>query len=260
MADHNANKIIVQVQVEPTPAVTEPTQADNSVSWARAAETNNQLPNTPDEASPDARGTQTAGATPNAAAARPPITPMAAGSDVGQSKTALEELEQIELDDSILDLMAGEADDFEGVNLDFAAALLEDGGKEIAQHIAKTYIPEAEKVLPGRDYPELELGVDGLNLGDSDSDSEELPKKENTPAETTTPAQTHACKPTCTPNDVEMEEKGEPLHGQPGLRIEELRIEIKDVGLFRRRTGQPVWLRAYPWIKHSVVPSIKGKP
>ncbi len=37
-----------------------------------------------------------------------------------------------------------------------------------------------------------------------------------------------------------MKEKGEPLHDQHGLQIEERRIQIKDIGLFRRRTGQPV--------------------
>ncbi len=260
MADHNANKIVVQVQVKPTPTAAEPTQANSSAARSETAGTNNMLPNTPDEASPDAQGTRPDEATPNAVAAGPPIPPMATGSDEGLPKTALAELEQIELDDSILDLMPREADDFEGVNLDFATALLEDGGEEIARHIAETYNPEAEKVPPGQDYHELVLGVDGLNLGDSVSNSEEPPKKENTPAETTNPAKTPPCKPTSIPDDVEMEEKGEPLHDQPRLQIEERKIQIKDIGLFRRRTGQPVWLRAYPWIKHPAVPSIKGKP
>ncbi len=57
-----------------------------------------------------------------------------------------------------------------------------------------------------------------------------------------------------------MEEKGEPLHDQPGLWIGGRRIEIKDIFLVRRRTGQPVWLRAYPWVKHAAVPSIRVKP
>ncbi len=56
----------------------------------------------------------------------------------------------MELDDSILDLMPGEADDFEGVNLDFVAALLADGRKEIGQHITETYNPEAEKSLQAK--------------------------------------------------------------------------------------------------------------
>ncbi len=144
--------------------------------------------------------------------------------------------------------------------MDFAAALLEDIGEEIAQHIAETYNSEAEKVQPGQAYPELELGVDGLNLGDSDSDSEEPPKKEEAPAETPNTTATSAGKPTSTPDDVEMEKKGEPLHNQPSLRIEERRIKIKDIGLFRCKTSQPVWLRAYPWIEHPAVPSTKGKP
>ncbi len=99
-----------------------------------------------------------------------------------------------------------------------------------------------------------------MNLGDSDSDSEEPPKKESTPAVTTNPTITLACEPAPASDDVEMEEKGEPLHDQPGLQIEERKIRIQDVGLFRRRTCQPVCLRAYPWSEHPTVPSIKGKP
>ncbi len=57
-----------------------------------------------------------------------------------------------------------------------------------------------------------------------------------------------------------MGEKGEPLHDQLGLLIEERKIDIKDIGLFRHRTGQPVWLRAYPWVQQPSVPSIPGKP
>ena len=132
MADHNANKITVQVQVEPTPAVAEPTQADSSALRAEMAGTTSQQPTTSEEACPDARRTQPEGATPDAAASGPPGPPTATGSDMGLPTTALEDLEQMELDDSILDLMPGEADDFEGVNLEFAAALLEDGGEEIA--------------------------------------------------------------------------------------------------------------------------------
>ncbi len=37
----------------------------------------------------------------------PPIPPTAAGSDVGLPTTALEELKQMELDDSILDQISG---------------------------------------------------------------------------------------------------------------------------------------------------------
>ncbi len=138
MADHNANKITVQVQVEPIPEVAELTQADSSASRAGTAGADSQQPSTSTEAHPDARGTRPDGTTPDAITSGPPIPPMAAGSNEGLLKTALAELEQIELDDSLLDMVPGEVDDFEGVNLDFAAALLEDGGEEIAQHIAET--------------------------------------------------------------------------------------------------------------------------
>ena len=59
---------------------------------------------------------------------------------------------------------------------------------------------------------------------------------------------------------METEEKEEPLHDQPGLQIEEKKIQIRDIGLFLRRTGQPVWLWAYPWVKHPAVLSVPGKP
>ncbi len=80
------------------------------------------------------------------------------------------ELDLLALDDSILDLMPGEVDNFDGANLDFAAALLEDDGEETVQQITVAYNPEAETTPKSQDYPELELGVGGLELGDSDSD------------------------------------------------------------------------------------------
>ncbi len=245
MADHNANKITVRLQVEPTPG---------------AAETNNQQSTAAAEARPDAQRTQPEEATPEAAASGLPIPPPAADNNGGPPRAALAELEQIELDDSILDLMPGEVDDLAGVNMDFAAALLEDHGEKIAQHIAEVYNPGAEKAHPGQDYPELELGVDGLNLGDSDSGPEEPPKEEDTPAAPAAPAGTPTREPAPVSEEVEMEETGEPLHDQPGLQIEERKVQIKDIGLFRRRTGQPVWLRGYPWVKHPAVPSVPGKP
>ncbi len=76
----------------------------------------------------------------------------------------------------------------------------------------------------------------------------------------TAPAGTPARESAPDSEEVEMEEKGEPLHGQPGLQIEEKKIQIKDIGLFWRKPGQLVWLRAYPWVQHPAVPSIPGKP
>ncbi len=99
-----------------------------------------------------------------------------------------------------------------------------------------------------------------MNLGDSDSDPEEPPREENTFAAPTAPTGTPAREPAPVSEEMEMEEKGELLHDQPGLRMEERKIDIKDIGLFRRRTGQPVWLQAYPWVQHPSVPSIPGKP
>ncbi len=63
------------------------------------------------------------------------------------------------------------------------------------------------------------MGVDGLNLGESDS--EEPPQREGTLAKTMNPAGMPARGPTSTPDEIKMEERGEPLPKQPGLQIEE---------------------------------------
>ncbi len=242
MADHNANKITVRVQVESTP---------------EAPENSSQQPTASAKTRSEARRAQPERGTPDAVASGPPT---AADTNEGLQVAAPAELEPIELDDSILNLVPGEVDDFAEVNMDFAAALLEDDGEEIVQHIAETYNPGAEMAHPGQDYLELEIGVDSLNLGDSDSDPEEPPLEESTPAAPTAPAGTPAREPASVSEEVEMEEKGEPLHDQPGLQIEEKRIQIRDIGLFQRKTGQPVWLRAYPWVRHAAIPPVPGKP
>ena len=94
MADHNANKITVRVQVEPTPG---------------APETSSHQPTASAEACSEARRAQLERDTPDAVASGPPT---AADTNEGLRATAPAELEQIELDDSILDLVPGEVDDF----------------------------------------------------------------------------------------------------------------------------------------------------
>ena len=160
MADHNANKITVRVQVEST---------------LKAPEASSQQLTASAETRSEAQRAQPEKDTPEAVASGPPT---AADTSKGSQAATPAELETIELDDSILDLVPGEVDDIPEVNMDFAAALLEDDGEETAQHIAETYNPGAEKAHSGQDYPELEIGVDGLNLGDSDSDPEEPPREE----------------------------------------------------------------------------------
>ncbi len=142
------------------------------------------------------------------------------------------ELDLLDLDDRILDLMPREEDDIDGANLDFAAVLLEDDGEETVQHISETYNPEAETAPASQDYPELELGVGGLELRDSDSDTEEPPTWKSVPTKAVDPAKTPAHDPILTPDDAEMDERGEPLPAQPGLRIGERRIQIDGVGHF----------------------------
>ncbi len=83
---------------------------------------------------------------------------------------------------------------------------------------------------------------------------------ESIPAEAPSPAETPAHSLVSPPEEVEMSQQGEPLPNQPGLEIGERCVQIKAVGLFRRKTGQPVCLRAYPWIERPAVPPVEGKP
>ncbi len=56
-----------------------------------------------------------------------------------------------------------------------------------------------------------------------------------------------------------MIERGELLPLQPGLEIHDRQIHIRGVGLFRRWMGQPISLRAYPWVERPAVPLVEGK-
>ncbi len=60
--------------------------------------------------------------------------------------------------------------------------------------------------------------------------------------------------------DMEMIERGEPRPPQPGLEVSDCHIRIREVGLFRHRTGQHISLRAYPWVERPAIPLVEGKP
>ncbi len=75
MADQNANKITVHVEVEPTPATARPTQADSSATRAETTGTSRGQLATAEEVCSDARRTWPEEATPDADASGPPIPP-----------------------------------------------------------------------------------------------------------------------------------------------------------------------------------------
>ncbi len=260
MADQNANKIAVQAQVEPTPAAAKTPQPANPTTESGPKGTGTLSSSSPDKTNPDTTGTRPYGATPNADGPEPLTPPTAASTSAEPMESALTEPELWQLDYSILNLLPGEVDDFDRANLDFATALLEDNGEETAEQIAKTYNLEAGTAPESQDCPELELGVDGLDLEDSDSDLEEPPTWESVPAEAASPAKTPACDPVPPPEDMKMSKRDEPLPKQPSLKISDRRVQIKDVGLFRCKTGQPISLRAYPWVEQLPVPLVEGKP
>ncbi len=122
----------MRVQVESTPEV---------------PETSSQQPTASAETRSEARRAQPEKDTPKAVASGPP---MAADTSKGPQAATPAELESIELDDSILDFVPGEVDDFPEVNMDFAAALLEDNGEEIANTSPRRTTPGQRRPTPAR--------------------------------------------------------------------------------------------------------------
>ncbi len=115
-------------------------------------------------------------------------------------------LNDVDLDDTILDMLHREEDDFDGTNLDFAAVLLGDDGEETAEHIVKAYKPKAGAVPEGKDYPEREIGVGSLDLGgDSDSNPEEPSTQESASDEVPDPVETPAQDPASSSEDIRIQ-------------------------------------------------------
>ncbi len=144
------------------------------------------------------------------------------------------ELEDKDLDDAILDLLPGEEDEFDVVNIDFTTSLLEDDGEEMAKNIARTYNPKVGAPQEGQGYPELELGVSSLDLGrESDSNPKTPSRMESTSDAVSIPIKTPADGLTLPSGDVEMmTEQGKPLPPQPGLEVSDHHHQIQGVGLF----------------------------
>ena len=122
----------------------------------------------------------------------------------------------------------------------------------------ETYHPASDSPL---DVPTIELDFNQFELDGRGSGPETRSGPEEEPGE---PAiVTEAAESTTPPNTLEagaMEVGDESFSGQPGPQVEADGTKIQDVGLFRRDSGQPIWLRAYPYIRPKPAPLSSKRP
>ncbi len=145
-----------------------------------------------------------------------------------------------------------EEDDLYEINTDFVADLLQDGGEEALAQLVETYHPVTGSPL---DVSAIELDYNQFELDESGSGLEAGLGPEEEPGE---PAISAGALELI--HQPETEEAGaagmrdDSIPNQPGLRVGEAEVEIRDVGLFRRGSGQPIQLRAYPYIRPKPTP------
>ncbi len=144
------------------------------------------------------------------------------------------------------------------INTDFAADLLKDGGEEALTQLMETYHPASGSLL---DIPALELDFNEFELDETGSGPETRsgPEEESgepaigtAAAESATPP--NAAEARATKAGVESSSR------RPSPPEEGDETRIPDVGLFRRESGQPVWLRAYPYVRPKLAPPSRKRP
>ena len=151
-----------------------------------------------------------------------------------------------------------ETNDLYKINTEFAADLLKNGGEEALAQLMETYHPASEFPL---DVPVLELDFNQFELDETGSDPETRSGPEEESGE---PSVITAPAGSATPPDPAeagaTEAEAETSSRRPGPPEGEDGTRIPNVGLFRRESGQPVWLRAYPYVKPKPVPSSRKRP
>ncbi len=129
------------------------------------------------------------------------------------------------------------------INTEFVGDLLRDGGGEALAELVKTYTPMLGSSPDFPDAPEIEVDLEKLDQLDLEKDDS---NQEGVGDELTDAKKSELAE---SPDRDEMGEQGEPLPRQPGLRAWEQEIEIQNVGVFWQDSGQPIQLRAYPYVK-----------
>ncbi len=122
----------------------------------------------------------------------------------------------------------------------------------------ETYHPASGSPL---DVPAIELDYNQFELDESGSGQEAEAGPEEESSEPNVGAR--AVEPT-NQSGTDVARMSRVWNGsipsQPGLRVRETEVEIHDVGLFRRGSGQPIQLRAYPYVRPKSAPPSSKRP
>ncbi len=145
-----------------------------------------------------------------------------------------------------------ERDDLYEINTDFTADLLRDGGGEALAQLVETYNPTLGSPLDFQHVPVIELDYNQLELDESGSGQEAESGLEEESSEPTVGARERLWADQSARDTDEAgtsEVWSEPISHQPGIQMRETEIEIQGMGLFRHGSGQPIQLRAYPYVR-----------
>ncbi len=147
-------------------------------------------------------------------------------------------------------------DDLYDVNTDFAADLLKDGEGTVAQLI-ETYHPTSDSPI---DVPVLEVDYNQFDLDESGSGPEARTSPDKEPVRSAVMTEDPNSDSRADAPQTGASEAGGPSSHQPSPQMGTLYIEITGAGSFRRESGQPVWLRAYPNVKPAPAPLTNRRP
>ncbi len=151
-----------------------------------------------------------------------------------------------------------EVDDLYKVNTGFDTDLLKDGGDEAISQLMETYHLTSGSLS---DIPAIELDFNQFELDKTGSSPETMSGPEEEPGEpVTTTAPSGSATPPAPAGTGAVEAEIKTLSRRPEPQGREDEIRIPNVGAFRRESGQPIWLRAYPYIRPEPVPASRKRP
>ncbi len=146
-------------------------------------------------------------------------------------------------------------DDLYEINSDFSEDLLWDGGGEALAELVKMYSATVGSSLGLHDVPVIEFDCNQSELDESGSGQEAESGPEEESGETTVGAKDSEPANQADTDRAETSGVwGKPLPRQPDFQMGETEIEIQGVGVFRHGSGQPIQLRAYPYMRPKTAP------
>ncbi len=155
----------------------------------------------------------------------------------------------------ILDLCAGESEDFSDIDTDMTDELLGEDPEKMIGNLVDTCSHAIAANLGIQSQPNLESGLSSLELDDGQLES-------GTSCAATTDTTVPAIASPCAADETQPSEDMEvsDLSDQPGLQFWGKEIMIKGVGDFRHSDGQSLQMNAYPHVVRPSATLTGGQP